>query len=124
MSFVTRNLNQSAVMWAVSTAYAADGTQKVSAGTQIPVRWEYRNEDILDPSGNSIRSDVKVMLDRAVSVHSLLWLGELIELPTDLSTLTDLFEVISLRSTPTLKATSTQFTAFLIRYQKSLPTIV
>ena len=123
MSFVIRNLNQKAVLWAQS-GYSGDGTPKVITGVEIPVRWEFRTQDVIDSQGRTIRADVRVMLDRVVSVHSLMWLGGEAGLPADLADITDVYEVFSFKEIPTIKGDAYQRTAVLIRYRDGLPTIV
>lgn len=123
MSFVIQSLKQKAVLWAFS-AYEADGTPKVVTGVEIPVRWEFKTQDVIDSQGRTIRSDAFAMLDRDVVVHSLMWLGASADLPADLADITDVYEVFSFRKIPTIKGTHYQRTAILIRYKDSLPTIV
>ncbi len=111
---------QDATLWAAGTESTEIGRKKVLANVAIKVRWEDREQDALDASGETIRVDALAVVDRDVAIGSLMWLGK----RADWSTATgDLKEVVTFSKVPNLKGTRFRRVVGLIRYSDDLPPI-
>lgn len=77
----TRNLNQTAVYWAVPT-FDGLGGSTFAIGSDISCRWEDKAELFLDSQGKEQRSSAVVFVDSDLAVGGYLYLGELADLTT------------------------------------------
>ena len=119
--FETTSRNQKAVLYASSAApLTSIGQKKVDAAVELDVRWEEGQSDALDANGEKIRVDALVVVDRDITIGSLMWLGAKDDLP---SPVTDLKEVVAFAKIPNEKGTTFRRTVGLIRYSNSLPPI-
>lgn len=120
-SHTIRNRKQDAVLFTKS-GYDAFGKPTVSdTPTKLKVRWEDRNEEVTDPQGNTIGTEATVVVDRAITIGSVLWKGSYDDLPDDLSTLTDLKEVVTYSETPDVKGRNFRRVVRVVRYKNALP---
>lgn len=119
MSFRRQQLNQKAVVWAQS-GYDATGEPIVSSGSEVSCRWEDRQDEILGEDATPIAFDATVLLDQDVAVDSLMWLGELANVPDPV---TDLHIVVKFNKVPDIKGRKFTRTAHLVKYRDSLPTV-
>lgn len=115
-------LEQKAVLWsAVLGSFDRHGKQKVSAAVEIDVRWITGNKEVTDSKGNTIGIESTVIVDRAIPVQSILWLGKLSNLP---SPTTNLRKVDVVKETPDIKGRATRRVLFLNKFSDTLPDIV
>ncbi len=114
------NLTDYAVLWAASTI-GDYGMDKVSSPVEIRVRWE----DSAEISGNAQdtvqATPAVIYVDREVTVGSVMWHGEMRNLP---DSPTGLWLVTGYNATPDLKGRNTQRTVTLARYNDTLPDVV
>jgi len=116
----TSDLHQRAVLWRFD-GYDNHGQLIVSSSEEICVRWVENNREVVSKDGTTIVSTVQAIVDEDIPLGSILWLGELVDLP---DSSTDLMEVISKATVPDLTIRETFREVSLIRYQDTLPTIV
>lgn len=120
MPIETSELNQRAVLWAAVGRYDNEGNVLLEDPIEIPVRWEEALEEAVDPLGNTIAVDALAVVDQTIAVDSVMWLGELIDLP---NTPTNLKQVSTFGNIPDIKSRHFRKTVSLIRYSNTLPTI-
>lgn len=89
-------------------------------GVEVLVRWEEKLEEITDPFGKPIVSQIRLVLDRVVAPGSIFWKGALEDIP---SPVTNLFQVAAYGEIPDVKGRTSRKVARLIRYGNELPTI-
>lgn len=118
--FETTSRHQKAVLYASSTGHTSQGQKKVSAAVELDVRWEEGQSDALNERGETIRVDATVVVDRDITIGSLMWLGAKDDLP---SPVTSLKEVVTFSKIPGLKSQVFRRIVGLIRYSDSLPPI-
>ena len=111
------SLHQKAVLWTFSS-YDNQGEAKVSAATEIDVRWEESVRETLDPKGNVIAADATVVVDRDIANHSIMWLGAEDDLA---SPPVDLYQVISFSKIPDVKGRNFRRVVLLMKYSDELP---
>jgi hypothetical protein len=122
----TASLKQNAVLWSAAYSSGGDpvtistGQQKVNAAVALKVRWEEKETDSLDADGNTIRLDGVVVVDRDVTIGSILWLGDKKTMPT---APTDLHEVVTFNKTIAIKGKRYRRVCGVQRYSDSLPPI-
>lgn len=95
----------------------------VSARVELTVRWEYKQIEMLDPKGQPIKLDALVISPEEIPVKSIMWLGKESELPDDLSTITELMQVVAYDKIPDVKGRVFRKTYGLKRYTDQLPEI-
>ncbi len=119
MSLESTSRHQKAVLWA---ANGVDdyGEPKVDAAVEITVRWEEGLQEAVDPNGNTIAVDAVVVVDQAIVVGSIMWLGEKEDLATPP---VDLKQVVSFNKIPDIKGRNFRRTVGLIRYSNELPAL-
>lgn len=115
----TSDCHQKAVLWA-ATGVDGYGNPIVSAAVEIDVRWEEERRESIDAFGNPIALDASVVVDREIAIDSILWLGELIDLPDPP---TDLKKVVSRSAVPDVKGRSFRRKVSLVNFSDELPTI-
>ena len=99
------------------------GEPTVSTGIELEVRIEEGNAEILDPGGNSIGTDLSLILKQDVLVNSIIWIGTEDDLPDDLTTLTDLYTIVGFIKVPDVKGIDYYREAQLKRHSDTLPTV-
>lgn len=120
MPVETTELNEYAVLWALSS-YDNNGEATVSAGVELKVRWTDAESQSATARGTPIAADATAVVDCDIALDSIMRLGRLSAVPTPP---TDLYEVVSMRKTPDLKARTYRRIVSLRRYKDALPTIV
>lgn len=101
----------------------AYGHPLISAGRQLRVRWENKQTEFLTPDGQPIKIDALVIVVEDIPVGSIMWLGELVNVPTDTTKITNLMESIGMDNIPDIKGRIMRRTVYLKRYTDHLPTI-
>lgn len=116
----TACLKQKAVLWmADADKFDTYGEHKVTASkVELKVRWEEGNTEAIDPQGNVISVDAKVVVDRQIRIGSIMWEGCLKDVA---ATPVDLYEVVTRNSVPDLKNRHTRRVVGLRRYSNELP---
>jgi len=115
----TDDLCQEAVLW-VANGVDNSGEYKVDAAVEINVRWETSGKEGVDALGNEIIVDSLVVVDQMIPTGSIMWLGELDDLP---DTLVDLRRVASYTEVPDIKGQEIRRTVALTRYHDELPAL-
>lgn len=113
------DLNQDAVLWEF-VRQDRFGKPVVKTPVAIKVRWVANETQPNGPFKNTIGSTKTVITTRTIPIMSVLWQGRLKDLPDNPS---DLREVTTVNTTPSLKATETRFEYTLTKYTQELPVI-
>jgi hypothetical protein len=113
-------LNDYAVLWAASSTDQY-GRFKVSEPVEIRVRWDGSQVESTDPNNTVQAQPAEVLVDRVITVDSILWHGKLRDLP---AVPTNLAKVIGYEAVPDIRNKFIQRTVTLMRYNDSLPTVV
>ena len=115
------SLKQRAVLWAFSRR-DRNGEPKVSAAVEIAARWEEDLSQSIQADGSPIAINATVDVDRDIAVGSIMWLGELADLPVGVST--GLFEVMGFNKIPDYRGKNFSRSVQIRKWRSSLPTIV
>lgn len=118
----TNDRHQFAVVW-TAAGYTRTGDKKVSAGTQLSVRWED------NPSFGSRRGDkddetevdAKIVVAEDVAVGSIVWEGKTADLPTPVTDVTSLYEVVNFSRIPDVKGRHIRRVCGLKKWSDALP---
>ena len=112
-------LNQDAILWRYSSK---DDYNRpiVSQYEEVEVRFKLGQVQSTDAKGSVISYDGSAVTEETYPIDSILWVGELKDMP---DAPTPLYQIKSYRETPDLKGRETKYTAMLMRYTDTLPTI-
>jgi hypothetical protein len=110
---------QKAVLY-VANGFAADGEETVAAGVSIDVRVEIGKREALDATGNVIAVDMVLVVDRAIPIGSIVWIGNINNIA---SPPVDLLEVKTYREVPDVKGRNFRRVIDLMRHSNTLPDI-
>lgn len=110
------------VYWAAGTP-GNYGKVTVEQPVQLDVRWRAVKANPKSAQSQSENITATATVNQDTPVNGLMWRGKLTELPTDLSTLTELYEIVSFTSTPDIKGRFYHREASLRRYRNTLPTV-
>ncbi len=113
-------LFNNAVLWMASAnVFDGYGEHKVTATkVQLDVRWEERNTEAIDPQGNAIAVDALVVVDRKITIGSIMWKGCLVNVAVPP---VNLYEVVTRNSVDDVKGRNTRRVVGLRRYSNELP---
>jgi len=117
-----KDLNQKAVYWAFSSYDENGEVQVTSTAVEIDVRWEEGVFEVNRPDGSSFRYDVKLRTKQALAKESIVWLGILRDVPSDLSTISNLYVIRDSKVTPDLKGRNYSRKYFLNKYSDTMVT--
>lgn len=112
-------LNQDVILW----RYASKDDYNrpvLKPLEEIEVRFKLGQIQSTDAKGSVISYDGSAVTEETYPIDSILWIGKLSDMP---AAPTPLYQVKSYRETPDLKGRETKFTAMLMRYTDTLPTI-
>lgn len=112
------NLHQKALLWAAN-GINDYGQYKVDAKVEINVRWQEERRQGVDAQGSTIAIEATVVVDREITVGSIMWLGSEEDLTTDPPT--GLKQVLSYRKIPDIKGRSFRRVAILGKLSDTLP---
>lgn len=115
-----RSRYQKAVHWPLY-GYDGNGEPTVSSPQEITCRWEDVTRQIMGDNGTPIAIDAEVWVDTDVAEGSMMWKGQLIDLPDPA---TDIMEVVGHDEIPDVKGRVSETVLYLKRYRDSLPTVV
>lgn len=96
------SLEDKAVLF-IANGVDAYGETIVESPIEIDVRWEEVSKDVQSPEHGTVHIEVEVCVDRDIPLNSLLWLGEVADLPSPLVTLPGLKQVYSKEYIPDIK---------------------
>ena len=113
----TSDLHQKAVLWTTS-GFDDYGDPTIGSPVELNVRWETGQKESLDSQGNTIALDSIAVVDQAVAVGSVMWLGALADVP---SPATDLRSVVGYSEIPDLKNREFRRTVSLMKLSNELP---
>lgn len=115
-------LPQRAVLWLSGNTFDQFGQPVVAPPVEIAVRWNDKQGEALDATGNTITLDATAVVDRRITIGSRLWLGTLAqwngtgpgsgqEIPNRL------IEVKTYSETPDIKGRNSFKTVGLLRFR-------
>ena len=117
---ITSSRKQKAVLME-KTGVDRYGNPICSTGTEITVRWEERQEQIVEPNGEVIQMVALAIVNQDIPEGSVMWLGQLANFA---SPYTNLLQVFKSTSIPDLRrGTTFRRTVMLTRFKNQLPTI-
>jgi len=110
------------VLWPRS-GQAADGDWAVGSPVDIKARWNQGRRQGTDPEGNTVALDGDLVLDQAVMVGSLVWLGTLADWNStgSVGDTTEVMKIISVDVTSDIKGRATRYEAGFARHRDSPP---
>ncbi len=121
------DLTQTAILWEI-VGYDRNGMPTISAGVEIPVRWEEGNTEMVDTNDQRILVDVSIASNRNIKVDSLMWEGSIADLnelagtgspPPD-----DLYQVVMRIRAKDILGRYNRYEFGLKRYKDRLPEVV
>jgi len=115
-------LTQKAVWWS-KTGQNRFNEPTTAAKVEVNVRWETGNKETVNPSNATIAIDSTVVVDRAMKIGDLLWLGALKDIATPDSSVEDLREIVNYKETPDIKGRQIRRVAELIKFGNTLPAL-
>lgn len=128
--FETAHRNQRALLWTMAGP-GEDGRNRRSAtSTELWVRWNNRQTQMLDPQNQVISVDATVVVNQEVDVGSVMWEGGQEDLEAALTgtatgnTLVPtslIFEVVARRVTKDIKGRNVRRTLGLKRWMNLMP---
>lgn len=113
------DLHQKAVLCSVA---GRDNYGKVTrnAAVEINVRWEEKRAEQLNAEGVVIAVDAVVIVDRDISIGSILWLGALADFSSSSASLK---QVISFKKIPDIKNRAHRRRVEVMKYSDALPAL-
>jgi hypothetical protein len=100
------------------------GNPLLSGREEVKVRWERKELQMIGPDGQPIKIDVLVIAVIEIPNGSIMWEGKQGDLPNDITTITNLMEVVAYDKIPDVKGRIVRRTYGLKRYNDKLPTVV
>lgn len=119
MPVETSSLTEKAVYWAAS-GHNRNGEIRLSDPVEIDVRWEEGQQRSMDAQGTPLNIDAMIYLDTVLTTESIVWRGELDDLP---DSPTNLYRVVFYEEVPDIKGVEVQRDAGLQRYGDTLPEV-
>ena len=124
----TSHRKQKVVYWpAAETGNPSDyddyGERLMGTRIELDVRLIRDNSGGGDAQGDPEGIDLSLTVDRDIPLGSTMWQGTLDDLPTDTSTLTDLYVVKTFDKTPDVKAKRFHRSVGLARLSNELPSL-
>jgi hypothetical protein len=114
---------QKAVLWQMS-GVDDYGEPRIDYTEELSVRWEDRRTQMPDPLGNMITVDATAVVDKRIEMESLVWKGEVDNLPGTSFTaeLDELMVVVAYTEVPDVKGRFYRRTVGLKKYRDTLAT--
>ena len=120
-AFEVMDLIHTAVYWeAVGIDAYNNPTILAEVGVEIPCRWNADSREVVNPKGAVVTTDGLVIVNQDIAIGSILWLGELADLPDPL---TDLVQVIKFNTGDDLKGRHQRRSVDIMKYTDTLPTV-
>lgn len=117
MPLETADRYQNAVL-RQKTGVNAVGQPTLGTAAKVKVRWEDKLTETLDAQGNVVTAAAVVVVDREVTVGSIIWKGTTTS-PTDGTT--QLYEVISYSEVPDVLNREVRRQVLLNKYSMKMP---
>lgn len=114
------DMTSNVVYWRL-VRHDKNGFPLVVEAEEIHGRWEEINKEMVDDKGNRVQVDVILTVPQQLVMGSLMWEGELSDLP---SPPRDLYEVVGRDRGKDLKGYVTRYEFGLRRYKDKLPQTV
>lgn len=112
--------HQTAAYWEAAGA-GEDGVQRVKEPVDIKVRWRYNHRESINAQGEVVAVNASIVSDFLIPAGSILRLGTVAEAT---ATPGDFMYVLASSKTPDIKNRFNRYTADLMRYGESLPSLV
>jgi hypothetical protein len=122
MSLETSSLRSPAVLWA-KNGFDSFGRPKLDTAIEVCCRIEYGRSVGRDAQASNEQIAAVMFVCQDIPVESIVWDGELADLPDDLTTLTDLMQVIDFARVPDIQNRNSLRKAMLARFNNKLPTV-
>lgn len=117
------NRRQKAVLW-TRKGVNRQGQVTLNDPDEIMVRWKWVKREMVDRQGNTVAIDAEVVTVADVLIGSVMWLGELDDLPgTALMPEQDTMMVITAPTTPDIKGRFKARTLMLMRIKDTMPEV-
>lgn len=116
-SIETACRHQKAVLW-MANSFNDQGEQTIGAAVSLDVRHEIGHRSMTNPKGKLIAVDSIAVVDRAITVGSIFWPGNLDDVADPP---VDLLRVAAYAETPDVKGRDIRRTIGLVRYDNALP---
>ena len=113
---------QKAVIWTESSADEY-GRKTLATGTELTVRWEDASIFPRPELSEEEELDATLVVNQVVALGSIIWKGQLTDLPSPVSSTTDLFEVIRFSEIPDIKGREIRYLCGLQKYSDTIPTV-
>lgn len=113
-------LNQDAILWRKSDTKNDYNRPVLRPLEEVKIRFKLGRTQSTDAKGTVISYDGSAVTEETYPIDSIMWVGELKDMP---AAPTPLYQIKSYRETPDLKGRETKFTAMLVRYTDTLPTV-
>lgn len=111
---------QVAVLWQASGNVDEYGKAKVKLPEEVEVRFRNKRVRTGDPKGNQVTYDASVVTEETYPIDSILWVGEMKDLPDEP---TPLYQIKEYGEVSDVKGRETNYTAMLMRFTDTLPTV-
>lgn len=123
-SFVKRWLKDDAVLWSAAQTFSDQGRMQVNSAIEIRCRWEEKTGEIINERGETIGFSDVLLVKQDIEEGSIMWRGKISDLPSNLSELTGLRQVIKFAKIGDIKGRVFYRRVMLMKYHDTLPTIV
>lgn len=114
--------HQFAVMW-TPNGHNMQGDKQINAGTELGVRWEDAPSNPRNSKGDEEEFDARIMVNQDVTLGSIFWQGQTSDLPTPVTDVSNLYEVVEFIKTPDVKGRNFRRVCLLKKWSDTLPTI-
>ncbi len=109
-NFLTAFHRQKATYWATGTSDGFGG-HTFTAPISLDVRWEEKNELVINDKGETVVSRARVFVDRDLDLEGYLFLG--VSTGADPRVVDDTYRILEIRKTPSLDGTTFERKVYL-----------
>lgn len=121
------DMRERAVLWTIARTpegfprHSGDGFPLLDAPVDVCCRWEEKQIEMTDDTGNRVVVDVILTVARSIPVNSIMWEGRSCDLPESGDPGIDLYEVLARDRGKDLNGRVTRYEYGLKRYKDTLP---
>jgi len=119
----TSDRHQYAVLWSPA-GHTRTGDKKINTGVELSVRWEDEISGNRPKKSDEEQYDALIVVAEDIEIGSIVWEGELTDLPVSIPTVTSLYEVINFKKVTDVKGRNIRRVCHLKKWSNTLPTIV